>query len=154
MIVVSVHEQILIHRRHNGVRKSYRVSTARAGTGNLRSSFQTPIGRHRIYEKIGAGLPAGTVFRGRQPIGLYEDLRNSQSQDWILTRIIWLEGCQTGINRRGIHDTRNRYIYIHGTDEEHLIGTPASHGCIRMCNDDILELFEHCHVNEMVVIRS
>ncbi len=153
MILVSVREQLLIHRRSNGVRYAYPVSTARAGIGNRRNSLQTPVGRHRIHAKIGASMPIRTVFRARQPIGLYEDLQDGQRHDWILTRIIWLTGCQTGINRRGMHDTRNRYIYIHGTDEEALIGTPASHGCIRMRNADILELFEHCRVGETVVIR-
>ncbi len=153
MIIVSIREQKLIHRRRSGVRYAYPVSTARVGIGNLRNSFCTPIGRHRIHAKIGAGMPVRTVFRARQPIGLYEDLQDGETHDWILTRILWLTGCQTGINRRGIHDTRSRYIYIHGTDEEACIGTPASHGCIRMRNEDIMELFEHCRVGESVLIR-
>ncbi|RMH62956.1 MAG: L,D-transpeptidase [Zetaproteobacteria bacterium] len=152
MIVVSVSEQRLIHR-YRGVRRCYPVSTARAGAGNRRNSLMTPLGRHRIYAKIGAGLPPWTVFRARQPIGLFDDLDDGVSRDWILSRILWLEGCQTGVNRRGACDTRARFIYIHGTNEESLIGQPVSHGCIRMRNWDIMELFDRVRVGETVLIR-
>jgi len=152
MIIVSVSEQRLYHRRATGVWHTYPVSTAAKGTGNRRGSYQTPLGRHRIARKIGAGLPMDTAFVGRRPVGVY-DPDGDTGRDWILTRILWLDGMDTGRNRRGPVDTRSRYIYIHGTHEEERIGSPASHGCIRMRNRDILELFMHCREGERVHIR-
>jgi len=102
-------------------------------------------------------MPIFTTFVGRIPVGVfdrsYDDSFPEQpSHDWILTRILWLEGMETGKNRRGRVDTKSRFIYIHGTHEEDMLGTPASHGCIRMCNTDILKLFEHTHTGEIVRI--
>lgn len=154
MIVISVSKQELRHRRKTGVWYCYPVSTGALGCGNERNSFKTPLGRHRIHAKIGADMPALTVFRGRQPIGLFDPEIDDPKADWILSRIIWLEGTQAGINRRGRVDTRSRYIYIHGTHEEERIGQPASHGCIRMKNVDIIELFDHVRLGETVLIRS
>ncbi len=153
MIVVSINDQRLYHRRESGVWYAYLVSTAARGTGNRRNSLQTPLGRHRICEKIGAGLPLYTAFIGRRPAGIYNPATNDPGRDWILTRILWLEGMQTGINRRGHVDTKSRYIYIHGTHEEERLGAPVSHGCIRMANVDILALFAHSHIGEHVLIR-
>ena len=153
MILISISEQMLCHRRKNGVRRVWPVSTAAAGIGNERDSLKTPLGRHRIAARIGAGLPKFTAFVGRMPVGIYDSSFDSPSRDWILSRILWLEGMQTGINRRGRVDTKSRYIYIHGTHEEDKIGAPASHGCIRMRNADIIELFEHVHEGELVCIR-
>ncbi|MDQ6996400.1 MAG: L,D-transpeptidase [Mariprofundus sp.] len=152
MIVVSISEQVLYHRRKTGVWRSYPVSTAVAGAGNMQDSFQTPLGKHRIAEKIGDGLPLFTAFRAREPFCIYNPKTDDASRDWILSRIIWLSGCETGKNRRGKVDTHARYIYIHGTHEEQKIGMPASHGCIRMRNADMLELFEHSVVGEVVRI--
>jgi len=154
MIIISVSEQRLYHRRRTGVWQSYPVSTAANGTGNEEGSFQTPLGRHRIAEKIGEGMPLLTAFRARQPVGIFDPITCNGSRDWILTRILWLEGCETGKNRRGHVDTKSRYIYIHGTHDEAAIGTPCSHGCIRMKNLDMLELFESCHRGERVNIRA
>jgi lipoprotein-anchoring transpeptidase ErfK/SrfK len=154
MIVISVSEQRLYHRRKTGVWYSYPVSTASRGTGNVRDSYQTPLGRHRICSKIGEDLPAMTVFRGRKPVGYYHPGQHTENMDWILSRILWLDGMQTGINRRGQVDTKSRYIYIHGTHAEDKIGSPVSHGCIRMENADILEVFEHACTGEHVLIRS
>lgn len=154
MIIVSISEQMLHHRRRSGVWHSYPVSTAANGTGNEEGSFMTPLGRHRIAEKIGDGLPLLTAFRARRPIGQFNASTCDSSRDWILTRIIWLEGCETGKNRRGRVDTKSRYIYIHGTHDEAAIGTPCSHGCIRMKNLDMLELFEHTRTDERVIIRE
>jgi L,D-transpeptidase YbiS len=154
MIIVSVHEQMLHHRRSSGVWHAYPVSTSANGTGNRRDSFQTPLGKHRIFSKIGEGLPMYTAFIGRQPVGIYIPGAEDAYRDWILTRILWLEGLETGRNRRGNVDTRSRYIYIHGTHDEDAIGSPASHGCIRMRNSDILELFSHCREGERVLIRA
>lgn len=152
MIIVSVREQRLYHRRATGVWHAYPVSTAAKGTGCQRGSYQTPLGRHRIARRIGAGLPMYTAFVGRRPVGIY-DPDGDAGRDWILTRILWLDGMDVGRNRRGAVDTRSRYIYIHGTHEEALIGSPASHGCIRMRNRDMLELFRHSREGERVQIR-
>jgi len=152
MIVVSIAEQMLYHRRKTGVWYAYPVSTASLGGGNRYGSFQTPLGKHRIAEKIGAGLPPMTAFRARKPFCIYDPNIDDPKYDWILSRILWLSGCERGRNRRGRVDTHSRYIYIHGTHAEKQLGTPASHGCIRMNNTDILELFAHSHVGESVRI--
>ena len=136
-----------------GTWRSYPVSTAGRGSGNRRDSYQTPLGRHRIVEKIGAGLPINTIFQARRPCGIYQPEVDGSEGDWILTRILWLGGCQRGVNRRGAVDTQARYIYIHGTHDEARIGTPCSHGCIRMRNCDMLELFDRVICGESVVIR-
>lgn len=154
MIVVDIALQTLTHRRRNGVSMTYPVSTAVRGAGNRRDSLQTPLGRHRIAAKIGDGLPVETVFRARRPVGIFDPGQHDPQRDWILSRILWLEGTQTGINRRGSVDTMSRYIYIHGTHREELIGRPASHGCIRMRNRDIMALFEQVRVGEIVYIRG
>ncbi|RMH50373.1 MAG: L,D-transpeptidase [Zetaproteobacteria bacterium] len=152
MIEVLLSGQLLIHH-WCGVRHRYPVSTAAAGAGNRRGSGQTPLGRHRIYARIGAGMPAGTIFRGRRPVGIFDPTRHDPRADWILSRILWLEGEETGVNRRGAVDTRARFIYIHGTADEAAIGTACSHGCIRMRNADIIRLFDRCRLGERVVIR-
>ena len=120
----------------------------------MEGSFQTPLGRHYIAEKIGADMPPLTAFKARKPFTIYDPETDDPGRDWILSRILWLGGEQTGINRRGKVDTHDRYIYIHGTHEEHLIGQPASHGCIRMRNDDMLDLFEHASHGERVYILA
>ena len=153
MIRISISEQMLYHRNPNGVWHIYPVSTASKGVGNLEGSFQTPIGKHHISQKIGADQPIMTAFQARQPVGIYHEGVDDPKKDWILSRILWLSGMQTGINRRGRVDTHARYIYIHGTHEEDRIGTPASHGCIRMRNDDVIHLFEHCRLGESVIIK-
>ncbi len=114
-------------------------------------SFRTPLGRHRICAKIGDGLPPNTIFRARKPAGLWDG--TPTDEDLILGRILWLEGLETGVNRRGQVDTKRRYIYIHGTPHIHLLGRPASSGCIRMAPVDMLDLFEHARVGERVYIR-
>ena len=152
MINISISRQILYQRRKSGVWYSYPISTANGGIGNLRDSFQTPTGKHRIYAKIGQGMPLLTAFSSREPFTIYNPETDDQEQDWILSRILWLEGMQTGINKRGKVDTRSRYIYIHGTHEEGKIGQPASHGCIRMFNRDILEVFDYAYEGEPVYI--
>ena len=121
------------------------VSTAERGAGEQRGSYQTPRGHHLIRAKIGAGQPERTVFVGRRPNGeiLSPELEAAfPERDWILTRILWLSGCEPGINRLGDVDTMRRYIYIHGTPDSQPMGMPASHGCIRMRNGDLLDLFE------------
>jgi hypothetical protein len=154
VIIISISQQMLYQRRKTGVWYNYPISTACCGTGNIRDSFQTPTGKHRIFSKIGHGMPILTAFSAREPITIYNPETDDPEQDWILSRILWLEGMQTGINKRGKVDTKSRYIYIHGTHEEDKIGQPASHGCIRMRNQDILELFIHAHEREIVQIQA
>lgn len=129
-----------------GVRvRQYKISTAANGVGEVKNSYCTPRGRHIVRGKIGAGQPVNTVFVRRRPTGeIYSDaLRDAMpGRDWILTRILWLSGCEVGYNRGGVVDTMRRYIYIHGTPDQTQLGKPGSHGCIRMSNRDIKELFE------------
>jgi hypothetical protein len=124
------------------------VSTARAGLGEAIGSFKTPRGMHRIAEKIGNEAPLNAIFKARQWTGeIFNGEKNEN--DLILTRILWLEGVEP-FN----HNTRERYIYIHGTNHEDKIGTPCSHGCIRLRNADMLELYERVEVGTPVEIIS
>jgi L,D-transpeptidase YbiS len=145
-IRVSVAAQSMTVFADSGeILRQYPVSTAAAGAGEISGSFQTPRGKHIIRAKIGAGQPANAVFVRRRPTGeiwtpeLYAAF---PGRDWILTRILWLSGCEAGRNRQGCVDTMRRYIYIHGTPEITDMTTPGSHGCIRMRNADLVELFE------------
>jgi lipoprotein-anchoring transpeptidase ErfK/SrfK len=125
--------------------RQYPVSTAANGVGEQTGSHCTPRGRHRIAEKIGADAPLGTAFKSRVPTGeIWTPELDAEfpGRDWILTRILWLEGLEPGTNQGGSVDSHGRFIYIHGTNEEHKLGTPASHGCIRMKNEDVAELFK------------
>jgi len=125
--------------------KRYSVSTAKNGAGQGVGSECTPLGRHLIQDKFGEGCPKGTVFVGREPTGEIYSRELSQiapDRDWILTRILWLAGTEPGLNQGGDRDTYNRYIYIHGCPDSEPLGTPLSHGCIRMRNADVMELFD------------
>ncbi len=153
MIIVSIKEQVLYHRRRTGVWLSFAISTSAFGTGNEKNSFKTPLGKHRICAKIGDDMPVYTAFHGREPVGTFDPESDYLDRDWILSRILWLDGCEPGKNKGGRMDSKHRYIYIHGTHEEDKLGTPASHGCIRMSNLDILDMFEHAFVGERVLIR-
>jgi len=127
------------------VLKSYTVSTARNGAGERNGSECTPRGGHRIRAKIGAGRPVNTVFKGRRPTGeIYSPAlrRRHPERDWILTRILWLSGTEPGFNRLGDVDTMRRFIYIHGAPDDDPMGVPGSHGCVKMRNADVVELFE------------
>jgi len=122
----------------------YSVSTATNGAGEQNGSFCTPRGRHIIRAMIGRGLPVNTVFVGRRPTGeVYTPKLGEEfpGRDWMLTRILWLSGCEPGFNRLGDVDTMRRYIYIHGSPDSVGMGAPGSIGCIRMRNSDIVELF-------------
>jgi len=133
------------------------VSTAANGPGEVNGSGCTPRGWHVVRARIGAGSPANTVFIGRRPTGeiLTPELRAAAPQrDWILTRILWLSGLERGRNRLGEVDTMRRYIYIHGTPDDEPMGKPASHGCIRMRNADIMALFEQVPAGIRVLIRD
>jgi L,D-transpeptidase YbiS len=127
------------------VLRRYAVSTAKNGAGEISGSYCTPRGKHVIRARIGAGLPENTVLVRRRPSGeTYTAALGAQfpERDWILTRILWLSGCEPGINRLGETDTMRRYIYIHGTPDSVMLGIPGSHGCIRMRNADLVELFD------------
>ena len=123
----------------------YAVSTAANGLGEKNGSFCTPRGRHIVRAKIGAGQPLRAVFVRRRPTGEIwtpELHARYPGRDWMLTRILWLSGCEPGFNRLGDVDTMRRVIYIHGTHDFAELGKPGSHGCIRMRNEDVAELFE------------
>ena len=125
--------------------RSYAVSSSGKGVGELIDSNCTPRGKHIIRAKIGAGQPVNTVFLRRRPTGeIYTPELGAQhpGRDWILTRILWLSGLELGFNRLGECDTMRRYIYIHGTPDSVRLGIPGSHGCIRMRNADLVELFD------------
>jgi lipoprotein-anchoring transpeptidase ErfK/SrfK len=125
--------------------RRYAISSAGKGVGEMRGSFRTPRGKHIVRAKIGAGQPVNTVFVSRRATGeVYTPELGARfpERDWMLTRILWLSGCETGFNRLGVCDTMRRYIYIHGTPDSVPLGIPDSHGCIRMHNADLVELFE------------
>ncbi len=140
----------------------YNVSTALNGTGEEEGSECTPLGKHVISEKIGGQLPIGAVLRGREPTGeIYDAALGIEypALDWILTRILWLtgliEGVNAGWNSQSVHvDSHARYIYIHGTPDSEPMGEPKSHGCIRMRNTDIIELFDLVDVGSTVTITE
>jgi lipoprotein-anchoring transpeptidase ErfK/SrfK len=131
------------------------ISTAAAGPGEINGSGGTPRGRHRIRAKIGNGCPAGAVFRARRWTGEVYSARLAADQpgrDWILSRILWLTGLESGRNRGGQVDTLRRYVYIHGCPDSEPMGVPRSHGCIRMRNEAVIWLFERVPVGCLVVI--
>ncbi len=137
--------------------KTYSVSTSRFGLGCKSGTNQTPTGTHRIKEKIGNNAGVGRIFRGRVDTGknakIYEDSTDLE-KDEVTTRILWLDGMENRINRSGNVDSHKRYIYIHGTPEEGLIGTPASHGCIRMKNSDVIEFFNFIPSKTLIEILN
>ncbi len=144
-IIVNIERQSLALLDENAsLLMEYQVSTSKFGPGNENGSHQTPLGLHRIADKLGGAMPVNEVFIGRVPQGSLEECiaRGVElPDDVIMSRILWLEGMEPGRNKGGYVDTYQRYIYIHGTNHEDEIGTPASMGCIRMCNADIVELF-------------
>jgi len=145
-IIIHISTQALKLFDDNGkLLRSFEVSTAANGAGEENGSFCTPRGKHYIRAKIGAGQPVNSVFVKRRPTGeIYTpELGMAHAgRDWILTRILWLCGKEPGYNRHGSCDTMRRYIYIHGTPDSTELGKPGSHGCVRMRNADLLELFE------------
>ena len=137
--------------------RQYPVSTALNGAGEAEGSYCTPRGRHRIAQKIGACAPLFAVFKARLPTGEIwtpELEAKAPGCDWILSRILWLEGMEAGKNQGDKVDSHARYIYIHGTNEEHKIGTPVSHGCIRMKNADVVALYDLVEMGTEVNIRE
>lgn len=155
--VVSVGEQRLYLYEHGLRAASYPVSTSRYGVGSRAGSERTPLGAHRVRRKIGADAPIGRIFRSREDTGLQARIVDepvATGEDYVTTRILWLDGLEPGRNKGGEVDSYSRYIYIHGTHEEGLIGRPASHGCVRMRNADVAALFEQLPVNALVLITE
>lgn len=152
-LVVSIADQKLYGFKQGKLVLTMPVSTSFKGTGELQNSNCTPLGKHYIRAKIGADLPINAVLLGRRWTGETwspELAQQYPNRDWILTRILWLSGCELGFNRLGNVDTFRRYIYLHGTPNTEPMGIPLSHGCIRLRNTDIIKLFElvpiHCPV--------
>ena len=139
------------------IKASYPISTSKYGEGSIENSFKTPLGKHSIKEMIGEEAEINTIFTSRintkrsaTIIDQFEDTDN----DYVTSRIMWLDGEEDGLNKGGNVDSFRRYIYIHGTHEEGLIGTKASHGCIRMFNYDVIELFNLVNIGTKVLIRA
>jgi lipoprotein-anchoring transpeptidase ErfK/SrfK len=149
-LIVSVAEQEVVLVEGDLVAARWDVSTSRFGLGSAEGSFRTPTGRFRICEKIGDGAPPGMIFKSRIPTGdLARIGPDGGDEDLVLTRILWLEGLDPENA-----NTRDRYIYFHGTNREDLIGTPASHGCIRLRNTGMIELFDRVAVGTPVEIKA
>ena len=156
-IVIDVASQILDFYNQGVIVRRYPVSSAKNGTGQEFGSFRTPLGKHIVRAKIGEGQPVNTVFVRRRPTGeIYTPDLGTRfpGRDWILTRILWLSGCEPGFNRLGKVDTMRRYIYIHGSPDSVEMGKPGSIGCIRMRNQDLLELFDQVEAGTEVDIGS
>ncbi|BBL35098.1 hypothetical protein Nstercoris_01354 [Nitrosomonas stercoris] len=157
IIVTIASQQMILLDTSGDVVNRYLISSAKNGTGQEYGSFCTPLGKHVVRAKIGAGMPVDTVFVRRRPTGeIYTPTlaANYPGRDWILTRILWLSGCEPGFNRLGSVDTMRRYVYIHGSPDSAEMGKPGSIGCIRMHNSDLLDLFERIPVGTVVEINS
>lgn len=157
MLEVDVATQSMRVLEGDRLIKTYAVSTAKNGVGQEYGSQKTPIGWHIIRAKVGAGASPNTVFVGRRPTGeIYtQALREANPErDWILTRILWLSGLEVGKNRLGSIDTMRRYVYIHGAPDEAEMGKPGSHGCIRMRNEHVIELFDMIPVGTRILITG
>lgn len=135
----------------------YRISTGKNGIGEAENSGKTPRGWHRIEQMLGHDAPQNAVFVARQPTGeVYDGELGIQypQRDWILSRILWLSGLEAGFNQGDGCDTFARYIYIHGTPDTEPMGIPMSHGCIRMRNEEVIELFDHIQPGDLVYISE
>lgn len=156
VVIVDVSEQQLSLYRDGRRIGHWPVSTSQYGIGNRQNSLRTPLGVHRVARMIGADAPAGTLFEARRNTGrtvtILKDDRPADG-DYVTTRILWLEGLEPGVNKGAGIDSFQRYIYIHGTAEEGRIGRPASHGCVRMGNQAVIELFDRIQEGTLVEIR-
>lgn len=157
ILVVSLEEQCMYVLSGDSVVRQYDISGATLGAGNQSGSNQTPLGLHRIKEKHGDDVPLGGIMKSRLFTGeiarIYTDPTDVE-EDHVTTRVLWLEGMEAGKNKGGNVDSYHRYIYIHGTPEEGLIGRPASHGCIRMYNEEVIELYNASSVGRLVLILN
>jgi L,D-transpeptidase YbiS len=150
-------QQLSLYDSDDQLLQQYSVSTSKYGTGNQNGSEQTPLGLHRIKDKLGGAMPVNEVFIGRVPHGNLDECKERGVElpdDVIMSRILWLEGMEPGRNQGGYVDTYQRYIYLHGTNHEDKIGAPSSIGCIRMRNDDIVDLFRLVEVGSEVLIEE
>jgi len=157
IIINIAQQQLKLLDENSKLISQYPVSTSRYGTGSENGSQKTPLGLHRIKDKLGGAMPVNEVFIGRVPHGNLQECRERGVElpdDVIMSRILWLEGMEPGRNQGGYVDTYQRYIYIHGTNHEESIGTPASIGCIRMLNQDIVELYRLVEVGSEVLIEE
>ena len=157
LIKVSIDEQRLQLLRNDEIVMDVAVSTASKGPGEFINSECTPRGWHRIRARIGAACPVNTVFVGRRPTGEFytpEMRAENQGRDWIITRILWLCGEEPGRNRLGEVDTMRRYIYIHGAPDDDPMGVPSSHGCVKMRNQEVIELFNAVPIGTRVLIQE
>jgi hypothetical protein len=155
-IEISIQDQCL-RLTLEGQVKQYSISTAKLGIGQQKGSNQTPLGWHEVRAKIGRDADLNSVFVGRRLTGeIYSPELADQfpQRDWILTRILWLGGCEVGRNRLGEVDSMQRYIYIHGTPDSEPMGIPESHGCIRMRNNEVVELFDNLEVGSTIWIQE
>lgn len=156
-IHICLESQTLQLLEDGQVLQTYPVSTSRFGPGEEKDSYKTPRGRHVIAEKIGADAPQNAVFVARRPTGeIWSEAMAAAEpgRDWILSRILWLSGCEPGRNCGGNVDTRERYVYIHGCPDTAPMGVPGSIGCIRMRNSDVIELFEAVPEGTPVLIEE
>ena len=155
IIFVSIEKQKLYHIKNNTIISEFIISSSAYGTGNKEGSNKTPLGLHKVKEKYGDNTPINGRMKGRVYYGeiakIYKDSTKSKTDD-VTTRILWLEGLEQGKNKGEKIDSFKRYIYIHGTSEEGRLGTPASHGCIRMKNKEVLELYEKIKIGTLVLI--
>jgi len=155
-IEISIsHQTLTLFDNFGGVKAKYSISTAANGAGCEKNSGCTPLGKHIIRAKIGAGAEVNSVFVGRRPTGEIctpELMVEFPERDWILTRILWLSGKEVGKNRLGNVDTMQRYIYIHGTPDNTELGKIGSHGCVRMRNSEMIALFDSVEVGTPVMI--
>lgn len=156
-ILVDISEQRLYLKSGEQTLVSYPISTSKYGEGSKENSFKTPLGNHVIKEKIGENAPINTIFISRintKNVATIENKPKNTENDYVTSRIMWLEGQENGVNKGPGIDSYERYIYIHGTHEEGLIGVKASHGCIRMFNVDVIDLYERIYNGTKVIIRA
>ncbi len=157
ILIANTEEQKMYLIQNDILIEEYIISTGKAGEGNIKNSNKTPLGFHKIIEKIGTDAPIGTIFIAKQNTGqiskIYTDNTDTDN-DPVVTRILHLDGLEAGYNKGGNVDSYSRYIYIHGTHEEGLLGTKASHGCIRMSNSDVISLFRIIPNQTIVYITS
>jgi len=155
VLIVDISDQVMHYYKNNKLVKTYKVSTSKYGIGNKAGTNQTPLGVHYVKQRFGNNAKIGTIFKGRRNTGqlaeIITDDRDAK-KDYVTTRILWLRGLEKNINRGSGIDSYQRYIYIHGTPEEGKIGRPASHGCIRMYNKDVIELYSQVSTGTLVNI--
>lgn len=153
LLYVSVERQSLFHVRNGRLLAEYRIATAKAGLGSTVDSYRTPMGLHRISEKIGENVPSLGILKDREFTGVLADTDFAGvDKDWITSRVLWLDGLEPGLNKGGNVDSHARYIYIHGTANERSLGSASSMGCVRMRNEDVIELYRQVPVGALVLI--